>query len=140
MPQRGNILALDVGEKRVGAAFARADVRVPVILPTLRRDEPAFWDSLADIVKEHETQKIVIGLPRGLDGQETAQTGAIQSFAKELQTYINLPIVWQDEALTSVRATEQLDDSGRTYEKGDVDGLAASYILLDYIGMERVTE
>ncbi len=128
-----NVLALDVGEKRVGLALVRAEVRVPVLLATLQTQADDFWGSLAAILKQHDITEVVIGLPRGLEGQETAQTKYVQDFAKEFASHFSLPIHWQDEALTSVQAENILGGSGKPYEKADVDAMAASLILSDYL-------
>lgn len=132
-----NVLALDVGQKRVGIAIARADVRVPVALKTLDRQDVNFWQNLKEVVTEYATEHIVLGLPRGLDGQETLQTNSAHLFAEELKKHIPLPIHWQDEALTSVKAETVLNNRAKPYEKSDVDALAACYILADYLETEE---
>ena len=128
-----NILALDIGEKRVGVALARSQVRVPVALETLERQAVDFWELLQKLLKDHEIDEIVLGLPRGLEGQETAQTKYVQDFAKELANHSSLPVHWQDEALTSVQSENILSKSGKSYEKADIDAVAASLILSDYL-------
>lgn len=128
-----NILGLDAGEKRVGVAMVRADVRVPVTLETLDRQAPDFWGQLTEVIKQNYIGQIVIGLPRGLDGQETAQTKYVREFAGELAGHFALPVHWQDEALTSVQAENILNASGKPYKKADIDALAASLILADYL-------
>lgn len=128
-----NILALDIGEKRVGVALARADVRIPVILDTLDRQAGDFWQQLAEVVRGNDVGLLVLGLPRGLEGQDTAQTAYARNFASELAVHVPLQVVWQDEALTSVKAEDILGAGGKPYQKSDVDGLAASFILTDYL-------
>lgn len=137
--QASNILGLDVGEKRVGVAMVRAEVRVPVTLDTLDREATDFWHQLIEITKQNNIGEVVIGLPRGLDGQETAQTALVRAFGQELTSHITLPAHWQDEALTSVQARNVLDASGKPYQKGDIDALAASIILTDYLDTQGVT-
>ncbi|MES2971123.1 MAG: Holliday junction resolvase RuvX [Patescibacteria group bacterium] len=132
-----NILALDVGTKRVGVALARAAVRVPVALETLDRQSPDFWDQLKKLTTEHGISQLIVGLPRGLNGQETAQTRDVITFAERLKKQIALPIVWQDEALTSVKA-ESVLNNGKPYQKSQVDALAACFILADYLEGEEV--
>lgn len=134
-----NILALDVGEVRVGVALARAEVQIPVVLTTLQRQAEDFWEQLTAMIIEHAAGQLVIGLPRGLDGQETAQTAYVRSFADELASRISLPMVWQDEAVTSVKAEESLKSTNKPYEKADIDALAACFILSDYLDSARIT-
>jgi putative holliday junction resolvase len=137
--KKSNLLALDIGNERVGIALARADVRVPVPVSTLARSDPAFWDQLAELVSHYDVSQIVLGLPRGLNGQETGQTVATRAFGNELVTRLALPIQWQDEALTSVKAETVLRKTGKPYSKGDIDALAACYILSDYMEAKKVT-
>ena len=51
----------------------------------------------------------------------------------ELRERIDLPVIAQDEAATSVKATEELESRGKPYDKGAIDALAATYILEDYL-------
>lgn len=134
----GSVLGLDVGEKRVGVALLRSSPRIPVALSTLERDSKYFWQQLKDLIDEYQIDKIVVGLPRGLNGQETAQTEATKVFAQELQVHITLPLVWQDESLTSVAAEAALKATGKPYDKGDIDATAAQLILSDYLEHETV--
>lgn len=128
-----SVLALDVGSKRVGLAIVRDGVTIAQPLTTLQREDRDFWQQLQGIVQEQSPETLVVGLPRGLDGQETPQTAAVRHFVDELATYTALPVIWQDEALTSVKAKETLQARGVPYDKAEVDALAATYILTDYI-------
>lgn len=137
MPQN-NTLGIDVGSMRVGLALARADVNIPIVLDTLLREDADFWQQLVRLIAQHDVKQIVLGLPRGLDGQETAQTGLVRLFAQELATHTCLPLAWQDEALTSIKAETVLKQSAKPYKKADIDALAACYILEDYLDSKPV--
>ena len=137
--KKDNLLALDVGDERVGVALARSDVSIPVPLTTLLRSEPSFWEQLADIINQYEVGQLIIGLPRGLNGQETGQTAATRSFGDELSRRLGVKLKWQDEALTSVKAEAVLKNTGKPYVKSDVDALAACYILSDYMEAPKIT-
>jgi putative holliday junction resolvase len=134
---RSNLLALDVGSKRVGVALARPEVRVPVALETLDRESVDFWTQLSAYITSHDVGTIVIGLPRGLDGQETAQTQRTRGFANELKQQFDGQVAWQDEALTSVTAEASLNPA-KSHHKGDVDAIAACLILADYLEETKV--
>jgi len=137
MADSGIILALDVGEKRIGVAWAQLSVRFAGPLVTL--DNPTlFIDDIIGLCKKHDAVGLVIGLPRALDGQETAQTSYVQTFATKLadmlqRTGQDIPLYWVDEALTSVKAEAELRTRKKNYAKGDIDSLAATYILEDYL-------
>jgi putative Holliday junction resolvase len=128
----GAILALDVGDKRVGVARASLAARLPGPLTTLERGA-GFFGQLQRILSEEHVAAIVVGLPRSLDGQETNQTKATRTFIDELHERAGVPIHLQDEALTSRKASEELEASGRPYQRGDIDALAATYILEDFL-------
>lgn len=126
------ILALDYGEKRTGVAVASLEAKIANPLTTL--DSTADLDLLVNkLIVEHKPEVLVVGLPRGLDGQETAQTARTRAFADMLSKNVNVPIVLQDEAGTSSKAREELEARKKPYKKSDVDALAACYILEDYI-------
>ena len=126
------IIALDVGEKRIGVARARTDVRIAASLTTLINDEN-IWQTLEDLLGSEQPTTLVVGLPRGLEGQDTAQTRTTQGFIEKLQQHVGIPIHMQDEALTSVKAEQELEKRGKPYAKSDIDALAATYILEDYL-------
>jgi len=126
------ILALDVGDKRIGVAIANISVRFASPLTTITNDE-MVWQQLTEIIETNDVGAIVVGLPRGLDGQETAQTHKAEVFMQQLRAHLGLPVHPQDEAATSVKAEEELAARGKPYAKGEVDALAATYILEDYL-------
>lgn len=133
MPQPPNSIAsLDVGAKRVGVAVASLVTRLPRPLVTLARDDKLFA-ALEKIINDEAVGALVVGFPRGMQGQRTAQTGAIETFEAELRQHFWLPIVFQDEALTSNKAEAELEARDRPYAKGDIDALAATYILEDFL-------
>lgn len=126
------ILALDVGAKRIGVAVSDLRTRLPRPLTTLEASD-STPDDVQELVAKQGAVGVVIGLPRGLDGQETGQTQAVRGFAESLRAAVNLPYYWQDEAVTSVRAEEELVRRGKPFKKGDIDSLSATYILEDFL-------
>lgn len=132
----GNILALDVGTVRIGLAIASAETRLPRPLTTLSSGE-SFSEQLISLIDKEVVTCLVIGLPRGLDGQETSQTGLVRDFAKDIDKLVTLPIYFQDEALSSARAKTELQARKKPYAKSDVDALAATFILEDYLLEDR---
>lgn len=132
MSSRENILGLDVGDKRVGAALVTNQVSVPRPLATLAFDELLF-SNLKELCLKNDIEKIVVGLPRNLEGEDTGQTRKTRSFADDLAKNLNLPVELQDEALTSQKAEQSLSSRKKEYEKPDVDALAAVLILNDYL-------
>lgn len=126
-----NILALDVGGARIGVAVASSIARIAHPLATLSVS-PSTIDDLRQIVKDEQIDILVVGLPRNLSGEQTGQTTAVQHFARQLEE-LDLPINFQDEAVTSAKAEAELVSRGKPYSKGDIDALAATYILEDFL-------
>lgn len=129
-----SILALDVGGRRIGIAVANVVARIARPVTALENND-SFVLELKKHIEEHDARVLVVGLPRGLEGQHTAQTTIVEQFADDLKQQIALPIYWQDEALTSRQAEAELDQKRGpgTYKKGDIDALAATYILEDFL-------
>ena len=126
------ILALDVGEKRIGVALASAQARIAGPLLTLAHGDSVYHD-IQSLVAEHAAMAVVVGLPRGLDGQHTRQTVAVEEFKSALEHVLDVPVYWQDEALTSRQAESELEARGKPYKKEDIDALSATYILEDFM-------
>ncbi len=126
-----NILALDVGKKRIGVSLANLVTRIPQPLITLAVDGDEMV-GIKKLIDENNAETVVVGLPRGLEGQETAQTEYARKFGSKLQE-LGVSVHYQDEALTSVKAKEELEGRKKPYQKHEVDSLAATYILEDYL-------
>ena len=126
------ILALDVGEKRIGVAIADPAVRIAVPLETIEVDGNEL-QRIAEICTRDQIDTIVVGYPRNQSGEATAQTAYVETFASQLVDFAS--VTFQDESLTSVEATRMLEQSKKRYERGDVDMQAAALILQDYLEM-----
>jgi putative holliday junction resolvase len=126
------MLSLDVGERRIGVALASMQARIASPLATLVRTDSIIHD-MQLLIDQHDSCLLVVGLPRGLDGQHTAQTVSVEEFKAMLEQTLSVPIYWQDEALTSKQAESELEARGKPYKKEDIDSLSATYILEDFI-------
>ena len=132
------ILALDVGTKRIGVAFA--DTAVRIAIP--RGMVPVDGNELAEIAKKYRLEKadcIVSGHPRNNSGEETRQTEMVHSFIISLQDYFvkheqkKPPVFYQDESYTSITAEELLKPTKADRKAGKVDEEAAAVILQDFL-------
>lgn len=126
------ILALDVGAARIGLALANTVAKLANPYGAIVNDGDVL-ERLRDVCRKESVGRIVIGLPRGMSGQTTQQTEVAQAFGGRVAQALQLPISWQDEAVTSVRAEAELRARDKPYTKGDIDALAATYILEDYL-------
>lgn len=127
-----NVAALDVGNKRIGVAITSLSSKLPRPFTTLVNDS-TIMHQIKQLVGDQSLAMIIIGRPRGLDGQETNQTRTTQEFVIDLQKHVSVPIYWQDETLTSRKAEEELFERKKPFSKAAVDALAATYILEDFL-------
>lgn len=137
------ILALDVGTKRIGVAFADASVRIAVPRSMI----PVDGNEFAAIAKQFRLEGadvIVSGLPRNNQGEETAQTTVVRDFIAQLAAYFlenekKQPLIkFQDETLTSVEAEQYLTANTHEFSRKDratgvLDSEAAAIILQDFL-------
>lgn len=134
------ILALDVGEARIGVAVSDELELIATPRPLVRRTSTAAaLAAIAQMVEREGAQLIVVGLPVSFDGQLHAQARAIQAFAAKLRARIASPIIFADETLSSVRAEERLRAAGVRPERlrERIDSEAAAIILEDTLEQRR---
>lgn len=129
-------LAFDVGEKRIGVATATEDIKIPIALTTLLNDE-LLETTLGKVLGDVRPDVIVVGHPRNQSGETTVQTRWVVNFVDTYLASEREKIIFQDESLTSVMAENYLKQTGRPYDKGDIDARAAAIILEDYLGVRR---
>jgi putative Holliday junction resolvase len=129
------VLAVDFGEKRIGLAVSDETGRVVVPVGAVGRtsDAQAALD-VARAAKEREVSRVVVGLPRNLDGSEGAIARRARNFARRLAEASGLPVDLHGEALTSVAADAALDDAGvpARGRAGLRDAEAAAVLLRDW--------
>jgi len=127
------LLGLDVGTVRIGVASARHDVGIANPLTTIVNDDQVFT-AIGAHMRAEQADGLVVGWPRGMDGQTTAQTGYVEQFVTKLKAELEgVTVYLQDEALTSRQAEAELQQRGKPFRKEDVDALAATFILQDFI-------
>lgn len=133
----GRIIALDVGEKRIGVAACdpMGIVVRPVGVVQAEPRERALAE-LQRIVHDEEAVTIVVGLPLTLRGEEGPQAKRVLDFVEALKGVLTIPFVMRDERYTSVEAQRIIDERGgkrKKQRRGEVDEIAATLILQDYL-------
>jgi len=140
------ILALDVGEKRVGVAVSDPlgySAQPLTVLP--RRPHAEFIKSLDKLAREYEVSLILLGLPRRTTGEKGPEAQRVLALAREIKTKLGLPCDTWDEWLTTVSAERVLIEGGvrREDRRQVVDKTAAAIILdgyLNYLAWGRKNE
>ena len=131
MAHSQSLIALDVGEKRIGVARADTSVRIAVAYSTLLVDGTEF-QQIQKIIDRERAEILVVGYPRNQSGEATEQTEYVERFVAQLAN-LGVTVEYQDESVTSIRAEELLKAQRKPYSKGDIDAVAAALILTDYV-------
>jgi putative Holliday junction resolvase len=130
------ILALDVGQRRIGLAISDPLGITAQGLPTLeRRNLRADMAALGAVARDHGVTLVVLGYPLHMSGRESAQAEKVKEFAAAIERYLGLPAKLWDERLTTVEASRVLRESGIGQQKRAraVDRLSAVLILQSYL-------
>ena len=130
------VMALDIGEKRVGIAVSDPDARVASPLAVLPAHEVrTMARSFRTLLEDWEPELIVCGLPRSLSGEEGPQAARIRAFADEVMRATRLPLEFVDERLSSEEAKRSLREKGLSQKamRGKVDMIAAALFLQTWL-------
>ena len=135
-------MGLDLGTKTIGVAVSDELGFTAQGLPTLERRGPRKdLDALKALAAEWNVDRFVLGLPLNMDGSEGPRAQATRAFGEQLAAVTSLPVLYQDERLTSVEANRTLlsADVSRAKRKAAVDQLAASLILQGWMDAQGAT-
>lgn len=130
------MLALDLGQKRVGVAVSdEMWLTVRALKPLRRGSWKELLRNVADLLLRFDARILVIGLPLNLDGSEGEAALAARRLARNFELSLKVPIYLQDERLSSHDAEETLRRAGLSEPQvhKHVDGEAAAIILRDFI-------
>lgn len=136
------ILGLDVGSKTVGVAISDelgwTAQGIKTISINEEKNEFGFAE-IGQIIKEYDVEKIVVGLPKNMNGTIGPRGEASQKYGSELQRLYNLPVIYWDERLTTMAAERVLleADMSRKKRKKVIDKMAAVMILQGYLDSQK---
>lgn len=142
LPDSGRLLAIDLGEVRIGLALSDPTQTIASPAETLEvprnQDGPAL-DGLVNAVARHEVVGLVVGEPRQLDGSEGAPAQRARWFAERLRERTGLPVALWDERFTTTEAERVMiaQDASRAERKRSIDGVAASLVLQAVLESQR---
>ena len=134
------ILALDLGEKLVGAAISDERLVTTKRLPPLTRSNwKKLLQDIRHLVERFDAKTIVVGLPLRMDGTDGDAAKNVRRLAQNLARSIDLPIYLQDERLTSLEAMANLKAEGFRPDEipAFIDGEAAATILRDFLDTKQ---
>jgi putative holliday junction resolvase len=136
------VLGIDYGARRIGLALSDATATLASPWRLMQRP-PSEAETLRLMIKEIQTlaaaddglEAVVVGWPRRLDGSPTDQTKYVEAFKRAMESQLTIPVVLQDERLTSTEAESRLAvrESDWRKRKQKLDAAAAAIILQDYL-------
>ena len=141
------IVGLDLGERRIGVAVSDASGTLARPLKAIQRgsSDPEAVDRIhaivAELAAEDGVDSVVVGLPTRLDGSSSPQTLRAAAMVALLSARLTVPVVTQDERLSSREAEERLSVREKDWRKrkAKLDAAAAAVILQDYLDARALT-
>jgi putative Holliday junction resolvase len=134
------VVGLDFGTKRIGVAVSDPSGTIARPLAMIRADTGNAIDRVAAIIgdlgrEEPAPEMIVLGLPLRLDGTPHPMAGRVRDFGRALAVRLRIPVVYQDERLSSREAEGRLAERHRSWQSRKVllDAASAAVLLQDYL-------
>ena len=128
------LMGIDFGEVRIGIALSDPLQIISQPFLVIPNNDNTISE-IQKIVKTEEVEKIILGLPLNLDGEDTKKTLEVREFSKILKDKVDVPVIFWDERYTSVEANEKLKQMGYSIAESRkvIDKVAASIILKSYM-------
>lgn len=132
----GRVLAIDLGEKRIGLAISdplRLVARPYAVIQ--RRSRREDFERIGTIIEAESVVLIVMGLPIPLSGVEGQRAAWVRDYTAELATHLTVPIIMLDESFSTKRAAASLREQGldARRQRERIDAVAAAFILQDFL-------
>lgn len=135
------IMGLDVGEKRMGVAISDPMGWTAQGVDMVRCDQPDWLKRLQELIEQYEVDKLVVGLPRNMDGSIGEKGQICQELSRQLEERFSIPVELWDERLSTIAVERTLIDAdmSRRKRRKVIDQMAASWILQGYLDAQRRT-
>ncbi|MCJ7604531.1 MAG: Holliday junction resolvase RuvX [Dehalococcoidales bacterium] len=134
-------IGLDVGDVRIGVALSDplGILASPLTIIT-RGNGNADIEEILEIIRDSDVRQIIVGLPISINGTEGIQAEKTRAFAGELGRQTDIPIIYQDERLSTVEAKRMVREARKPGRTERYDAAAAALILQEYLNMENPVE
>jgi putative holliday junction resolvase len=142
LPVQGRLLAIDLGEVRIGLALSDPTQTIASPAETLqvpRNQDGPTLDALVNAVDRHDVSGLVIGEPRQLDGSVGEAAKRARRFAERLRERTGLPVLLWDERFSTTEAERVMlaQDASRADRRANIDRVAASVLLQSVLESRR---
>lgn len=130
------ILGVDFGTVRIGLALSDPTGTLASPLPHLENKNPSqIRHAFAELIQTHTISKIIVGLPRNMDGTYGPSATKVREFMTQILEGLGVPMETQDERLTTAQASKQLAQIGVSQKdlRKKVDSSSAALILQQYL-------
>jgi putative Holliday junction resolvase len=137
----GRVLGLDVGDRRIGLALSDSGGILASPLTIIEHTtELQDIEAILKISQERGAERIIVGLPRLMNGDIGPQAQKVQAFAEAIRAHTQIPIEYRDERLTTVTAQRLKQETGSRKKNRNIryDAMAAAVILQDYLEEQAV--
>lgn len=134
-------MSVDYGDVRTGIAVCdKNEILASPVTVLTERDAQALARKIAALAEQYRVERLLVGLPKNMDGTQGARAQASIAFASLLETTTGIPTELRDERLTTVSAHRALTDAGvfGKKRKQTVDAVSAVFILQDYIDARKM--
>jgi putative holliday junction resolvase len=137
---RSRVLGIDVGSVRIGLAISDETRTLASPVATVPNNPRSLWTRIAREMEDRQVDRVVIGLPRRLDGTEGNAAENARAFAVELARRTTVPIDLWDERFTTAIAERSLIESGvrRKRRREVIDSVAAALLLQNWLDARRI--
>jgi putative holliday junction resolvase len=134
------VLGIDVGSVRIGLAISDETLTLASPVATIPNQPRTLWTRIEREMEDRRVERVVIGLPRRLDGSEGEAAAHARAFATELGRRTTTPIDLWDERFTTAIAERSLIESGvrRKRRREVIDSVAAALLLQNWLDARRI--
>lgn len=134
------VISVDLGHARTGLAISdKSGFLASSLCVIEEHNDERLVQKIADKIKENKAEKVVVGLPKNMDGSEGESATRARELAQKISDLADVPYVMQDERGTTITAHAYLSAKevyGKKRKK-QVDAVAASIILQDYLDSQK---
>jgi len=135
------ILALDLGERRIGVALSDVLGFLATPLTVVQSaDRKAALAAIEHLVYEHDVRRVIVGYPRSMDGTAGRQAQLVDRYVEKLRARLRgadgrrkVPVILWDERLSTAQAHRLIHEAGNRVQRDRIDAAAAAVILQSYL-------